>query len=48
LRTELQAFLKAKRANNMRSEVSYHKDGGEGDHFLRKSLDSQNLKKKKQ
>lgn len=43
LRTELEAFLKAKRANNLRSEVRYQKDGRESDMFRRQSLESMHL-----
>ena len=43
LRTKLEAFLKAKRANNLRNEMRYNKYGREADLFRRKSLESIHL-----
>eukprot|EP01018_Ginkgo_biloba_P015290 Gb_10769 [translate_table: standard] len=43
LRSELEAFLRAKRANNLRNEVRYRKDVREADLFRRQSLESMHL-----
>ncbi|GLJ44892.1 hypothetical protein SUGI_0944970 [Cryptomeria japonica] len=43
LRTELESFLKAKRANNFRNEMQYQKDDRHTDMFRRQSLESMHL-----
>lgn len=43
LRTELDAFLKDRRTNNLRNELRYQKDGREADLFRRQSLESMHL-----